>query len=109
MNHELIDLLLEQFQWPAAAADLLRLLRRQHGLPQAVAVGGIDVFDFLSGRGVRGFIERRESALRAIGVIAAGIGPEHDGRAGVKELATDHDLIATALEPLANFCLLLRL
>src|SRR5207248_990735 len=94
VNHKLIDLVLEQFQRPAAAADLLGLLRGKDRLPQAVAIGGIDVFDFLGGRGEGGFVERRKAALGAIGVVAAGIGPEDDGRAGVKELAADHDLIA---------------
>src|SRR6266850_1029118 len=104
VNDELIDLVLEQLEGPAAAADLLGFLSRQHRLPQAVAIGGIDLFNFLGGGGIRGFGHRRKAALGAIGVVATGIGPEDDGRAGVEELAADHDFIAAAVELLAHLC-----
>src|SRR5687768_4513356 len=43
-----------------------------------------------------------EFLVDAIGVVAAGVEPENDGRAGVKELAADDDLIADALDRLAR-------
>jgi hypothetical protein len=48
-------------------------------------------------------IDRSEAALNAVSIIAAGVGPEHDRRGGMVKLAADHDLVAGALERLADF------
>jgi hypothetical protein len=41
-------------------------------------------------------------AVGAVGVVAAGIGPEHDRGAGMEELAADHDLVAGAADGFAR-------
>ncbi len=92
MDDELVDDLLEQREVPAPASDALDLLRRQDaGPPQAVAgpgrtLGGLDLGP--------GLIHRRESGLDAIGIVAAGVGPEYDPGRGMEELAADDDLVA---------------
>jgi hypothetical protein len=75
VDHELIDLLLEQFERPPAAAHLFRLLRGKDRSAHRVAVRRIEILHLLRRRGVRRLFPRREAALDAICVIAAGIGP----------------------------------
>jgi len=92
MDHELIDYPRQQRQVPSAAAYSFPFIAGQFLRPRSVADGAArsGLFGRLSRRG----IERCESRVHAVCVVAAGIGPQHDSRGGVIELPADHDLVA---------------
>ena len=96
MNHELVHHVLQKRQIPAPAPHLFDLVGGQPARAQAVAVRG---FEF-AGSGLGGFPTRfgvgAEAALHAVGVVAAGVHPGHDGCARVKEFARHDDFIPAA-------------
>ena len=96
MHDELIHLLLQQRQIPAATAHPLDLILRQPALAQPVAIRRREILHHHLGCLPRGFIERAESPLHAIRVVTAGVEPQHHRRARVEELAGHHNLVPAA-------------
>ena len=110
MQHELVDLLLEQRQRPAAPADLLELLGGERGVdgrtePQVVAVGarllGVGCGErqragpHLRQRALPvASLERDEAAAGPIRVVTALVAPEHDSGADPVRPAADDDFVA---------------
>ena len=97
VQDELIDYILELRQRPATPANFFDFLGRKRVGPRAVAVGRGDVFHGGDRLLVAALGVGAETAFDAVSVVAARIHPRDDGRARVKELAGDDDLIAAAL------------
>src|SRR5947209_7684047 len=85
MDDKLIDHSLQQRQVPAASPNTLELSLCQ-SLPAQAETIAARLALLLSRRCV-GLIQGHESALQAIGVIAARVGPENDRRRGMITLA----------------------
>src|SRR5438034_234060 len=87
---QLINDILERRQIPSAATDALESVFIDLALADAVAIGLREILGkLLGGRFEIGEVPGCESPLGAVGVESARIGPEDDGRASVKEVATD--------------------
>ena len=94
VQHELVDVGLEGGKVPAAAADLFELSGSQVPVADIVAVGLAGIVQVRLRTLIIRFGVRDETALHAVGVVSAGVHPEHDGRARVEELAGGDNLIS---------------
>jgi hypothetical protein len=95
---ELIHLVLQELQVPAAATHAFDLGIREAIFAETVAVGGFEGSDGDLRRFPRRLIEGRETTFHAIGVVTTRVHPSDDLGAGVEELAGNDDLIACAFE-----------
>lgn len=94
VQNELVHPALEEWQIPAAAPDALKLVGGQARAAEPVAIRRGEGFDLFVRRLPIGLSKRGEAPLDAVGVVAAGVRPEHHGRAGVKIPAADDNFIA---------------
>lgn len=110
MDDELVDVVLEHGECPAATADLLDLLGGETIRTEGIAVRSkLDQFGIglgvggLGGGVPGGLVVWAEAFFDAVGVVAVLVHPENDASAGVEKLAGDHDFVAGALEFGAGF------